>query len=169
MSRQKGEGLVSGISVLALKIVFFSIRSCSSVSYAYYKPLSICPRTLMQGFPSQRSCQLLSMFQPVLCLSGSKISLEICNTTQWVTVFIRPAENGSKAVQSHCPDELRTTDFPCEIFQHKTENRSGWTQEANEGSVLLYLNCDWSALYRNVLYRWSDWMSPKNTRPVNVL
>lgn len=27
--------------------------------------------TVLQGFPSQRFCQLLSMFHPVLCLSGS--------------------------------------------------------------------------------------------------
>lgn len=60
---------------------FFSIRSCSSVSSTYYKPSSICQKNVLQ-FPSQRFCQVLIMLQPVLCLSGSKSSLEVGSTAQ---------------------------------------------------------------------------------------
>lgn len=41
-----------------------------------------------------------------------------------------PLSNGSKEVQSHCPEEPKTTDFPYETFQHNTGNSSGWTEEA---------------------------------------
>lgn len=48
VSRPSGGGLVSGISTLALKIrcFLFSTNSCSSVSYRYYRPSSICQKTL---------------------------------------------------------------------------------------------------------------------------
>lgn len=56
-------------------------------------------------------------------------------------LYAQPS-NGSKEVQNHCPDGLRTTDFPYEIFQHNSENRSGWTEEeANEDFALFYLKC----------------------------
>lgn len=43
---------------------------------------------------------------------------------------------------SGCPDGLRATGFPDEIFQHNTENRSGWTEEEpNGGFILLYFKC----------------------------
>ena len=96
--------LVSGISLLALKIrCFFSIRSHSSVSYTYYKPSSICQKTVLQGFPSQRFRQPLIILQSVLSFSESKISLEVCDTAQRVAVSICSAKQWIKRSPESLP------------------------------------------------------------------
>lgn len=78
-------------------------------------------KTVLQGFPSQRICQLLSMLHPVLCLSGSKICVEVCNSSVSHCVSMpRWAMEKPRVVAQMDWEQL---DFPYETFQHNTENR----------------------------------------------
>lgn len=99
-------------------------------------------KTVLQEFPSQRSCQLLGMLQPVLAYLDPKSVLKfVAELNESLYLYAQPS-NGSKEVQNHCPDGLRTTDFPYEIFQHNSENRNGWTEEeAKKNFALFYLKC----------------------------
>lgn len=81
--------------MLALKF-FFSLRSCSTVSYAYYKPLRACQKSCFVRFLSQKNCQCLTLLQPTLCLCGPKASLEACTTTPHASLLCLPAQCSSE-------------------------------------------------------------------------
>lgn len=122
-------------------------------------------KTVLQGFPSQRICQLLSMLHPGLCLSGSKTCLEVCNTAQWLTVFICPAEPWRS------PELLPrwTENNWFSIWNISAQYREQGRVDKRRSKRGLRWTCPKDLGYRDSLGRWSDWLFPENTLSVNLL
>lgn len=113
------------------KKYFLPIRSCSSVSYIYsefyifIRNKTFYKGSQVRGFAIHGVCfkEFYARLDPKSVLTFvAQLSESLC--------LYAPLSNGSKEVQSHCPEEPKTTDFPYETFQHNTGNRSGWTEEA---------------------------------------